>query len=368
MKYSNFIEHTLYAEDLEYVCQYLIEHREQINGKSIVITGASGLIGSCMVDVLLYLNRRYLKEEDKVTVVAVGRNAERLKERFDYAFSDGQSAYLKIMEQDLGTDFDMTLSLDTILGHKADYIIHAASNSDPKNFSLHPVGTITANINGMTAILEYAKQRDARVLYVSSREVYGYIAEKTAYEEGDYGLIDFNGLRSCYPESKRVSELLCRGYAEEFGVDTAMARLGYVYGPTMLMSDSKAIAQFMKKAIAGEDIVMKSKGEQVRSYCYVADIADGLFRILLDNRTGEPFNVANRNAEISIAGLAEEIANCAGVSVVFELPDDIEAKGYSAPQDAIIDEKKLREVGYVPKYQIKDGIWRTYNILKSLMK
>ncbi|MCI8669500.1 MAG: NAD-dependent epimerase/dehydratase family protein [Lachnospiraceae bacterium] len=366
MDYQKIIEHKFYVEDLEYICEFLNNHTEELKGKCFVITGASGLIGSCIVDALLYWNRNYLKESERVTVVAIGRNAKRLKERFSYVLTEKDFVSLKIVEQDLGIDFDLTEILNLVLKREADYIIHGASNSDPKNFSLHPVGTITTNIAGMTRILEYAKQRNTRVLYVSSREVYGFIPEKTAYEEEDYGLVDFNGLRSCYPESKRVSELLCRGYAEEFGVSTAMARLGYVYGPTMLMSDSKAIAQFMKKAVAGENIVMKSKGEQVRSYCYVADIVDGLFRILLDERKGEVFNAANRNAEISIRDLAEKIAGCAGVQVVFELPDDVEAKGYSSPQDAIIDEEKLRKIGYAPRYGIEEGVQRTFEILKAL--
>lgn len=365
MDYRNIMEHTLYKEDLEYICEFLKKRIDEIRGRSIVITGASGLIGSCVVDSLMYMNLNYLKEGERTTVAVMGRNRKRLEERFSYAFK-GNMPCLKIIEQDLGVEFDMTEVLETLLKGNADYIIHAASNSDPKNFSLHPVGTITANIKGMTGILEYAKQKNSRVLYVSSREVYGFIENKTAYEEEDYGVIDFNGLRSCYPESKRVSELLCRSYAEEFGTSTAMARLGYVYGPTMLMSDSKAIAQFMKKAIEGENIVMKSKGEQIRSYCYVADIVDGMFRILLDDRKGEAFNVANREAEISIRGLAEEIAKCADVQVEFELPDDIEAKGYSAPQDAIIDERKLRKLGYEPRYRIEKGIQRTYEILQSI--
>ena len=366
MDYQNIIEHKFYIEDLKYICEFLNAHTDKIKGKRFVITGAGGLIGSCMVDALIYRNSFCADESDRVTVAAVGRNAQRLRERFSYVLDKEDYNHLKFVEQDLGVDFNLAEILDSVLDRDADYIIHAASNSDPKNFSLHPVGTVTANITGMNRILEYAKQRDTRVVYVSSREVYGFIADKTAYEEQDYGLVDFNGLRSCYPESKRVSELLCRGYAEEFGVSTAMARLGYVYGPTMLMSDSKAIAQFMKKAAAGENIVMKSRGEQVRSYCYVADIVDGLFRILLDERKGEAFNAANRNAEISIRERAEKIAECAGVRVVFELPDEVEAKGYSAPQDAIIDEKKLREIGYMPRYGIEEGIYRTYEILKAL--
>ncbi len=366
MDYQKIIEQKFYLEDLNYICEFLNAHMDRIKGKRFVITGAGGLIGSCMVDALIHWNRFCTDESDRVTVAAVGRNVRRLRERFSYILDIEDYNHLKFVEQDLGADFNLAEILDSVLDRDADYIIHAASNSDPKNFSLHPVGTVTANIAGMSRILEYAKQRDTRVLHLSSREVYGLIADKTAYEEQDYGLVDFNGLRSCYPESKRVSELLCRGYAEEFGVSTAMARLGYVYGPTMLMSDSKAIAQFMKKAAAGENIVMKSRGEQVRSYCYVADIVDGLFRILLDERKGEAFNAANRNAEISIRELAEKIAECAGVRVVFELPDEVEAKGYSAPQDAIIDEKKLREIGYVPRYGIEEGIRRTYEILKAL--
>lgn len=366
MNYSNFLENKLYKQDLNLISMYLLKQEKQISGKNFLITGASGLIGSCIVDSLLYLNRNYFKDNDKVTVVVIGRDAKKLKERFSY-LRDEEFKYLKLIQQDLGSDFKLSDSLDSVIHYDMDYIIHAASNADPRNFSLYPAETITANINGMTNILNYAKNRDTRVLYVSTREVYGLIADKVAYEETDYGLVDFNGLRSCYPESKRVSELLCRSYAEEFGANTAIARLGYVYGPTMLMSDSRAIAQFLKKAVEGNNIVMKSLGEQTRSYCYVADIVEGLFRILLDERRGEVFNVANRNAEITLRGLAEEIAFCANVEVVFELPDEVEAKGYSLPQDAILNEEKIRKIGYKPQYLIKDGISRTYSILKSLI-
>ena len=149
------------------------------------------------------------------------------------------------------------------------------------------------------------------------------------------------------------------------GLDITIARLTRSYGPTMLFSDTKAISQFIKKSIANEDIVLKSTGEQYYSYTYMADAASGLFWIMLAGKSGEAYNIAEEHSDITLRNLASVLAEINGKKVVFEIPDSIEAAGYSKATKARLDGHKLQELGWTPRYNIKSGLKRTIDILKS---
>ena len=143
-------------------------------------------------------------------------------------------------------------------------------------------------------------------------------------------------------------------------------RLTRTYGPTMLMSDTKAISQFIKKGIAGEDIVLKSAGTQYYSYQYVADSVSGLLTVLLCGESGEAYNIAEEHSDILLKDLAAIIAGVQGKNVVFEIPDAVEAAGYSTATKARLDGQKLQQLGWKPRYDIRSGIRRTVTILKAL--
>ena len=315
---------------------------------SILVTGASGLIGSCIVDLLMLLNEKGHHYE----VYALGRNESKLRNRFK-AFED--SEHLHFIAQDI------TLPLDTNLSF--DYIIHAASHADPRNYALHPAETMLINVEGAKNVLDYCKaHKSTRVELLSTFEVYGN-AHKDVYSEDDFGVLDINKVRSCYPESKRCMEIMGRSYIDEYGVNAVIGRLCSIYGPTMAADDSKAHAQFIRNGLKGEDIVLKSKGEQRRTYCYVIDAVTGILCILAKGKVGEAYNIANENAVVSIAEVAQTVADHVGTKVIMEIPSEMEKKGYSAPQNCILDNSKLKELGWNGNYDIQKGISETIAIL-----
>ena len=315
----------------------------------VLVTGSTGLIGSCVIDALLAANSLYGKHFE---IFALGRNEEKLKERF------GTDEALHFVVQDVIEP----ISIDSL-----DYIIHAASNADPKSYALYPSETILTNILGAKSVLDYCRGKHTRALLTSTFEVYGKL-EHDEYVEEQYGVIDLNMIRSCYPESKRAAEMLFKSYADEYGVDCVIARLSSIYGPTMKADDSKAHAQFIRNAMAGENIVLKSKGTQVRTYCYVMDAVSGLLAILFRGKTGAAYNVANEDAIASIAQLAQTIAEYAGTEVVFDLPDDIENKGFSKPQNCILKTDKIKGLGWNGRYDLKAGINETLTILREILR
>lgn len=337
------VKNTIYREALERVVPEIA-----INNGCVLVTGASGLIGSCIID-LLMISNEWGRHFD---VYALGRNKEKLSSRFN-SFKD--SANLHFIEQDI------MMPLDN--GIYYDYIIHGASNADPRNYALYPVETMLINLEGAKNVLNYCKEHpETRILLMSTFEVYGNTG-KDEYVETDSGIVDINKLRSCYPESKRCMEVLTRCYVDEYGVKAVIGRLSSIYGPTMAKDDSKAHAQFIRNGLNGEDIVLKSKGEQRRTYCYVIDAVTGLLCVLSKGKVGEAYNISNENSIVSIAEVAQTVANIAGTRVIMQLPNEIEKKGYSTPQNCILSNASLRSLGWSGNYDIVRGIRECLDIL-----
>lgn len=341
------VHNPLYLEDLEHAAQYA-----QFDNASVLITGASGLIGSFLVDALAMRNK---KNGTNVKIYAMSRRLEKLKERFSYC-TDEHNVHL--VAQDVCEPLDDSIEYD--------YIIHTASNADPRTYALYPVETVLTNVLGTNNMLRYAKtHKKTRVLFTSTMEVYGSIPEADSFAEDQYGLIDFNQIRSGYPESKRAAEILCRSYMREYEADAVIARMGYIYGPSMTGDDNKVIAQFINKALANENIVLKSKGEQLRSYCYIADAVAGILCILSKGESGSAYNVANRNSITTIAQMAQLAADQTGSKVEFDLPDELELIGSSKPQNAVLDETALISLGWEGRYTMAQGFERTVRILRE---
>lgn len=337
------VENTIYRKALERVIPEIA-----ISDGCVLVTGASGLIGSCIID-LLMLSNEHGRHFD---VYALGRNKEKLSSRFK-AFKE--SANLHFIEQDIMMPLNNDISYD--------YIIHGASNADPRNYALYPVETMLINVEGAKNILNYCKVHlDTRALLMSTFEVYGN-AGKDVYVETDSGIVNVNKLRSCYPESKRCMEVLTHCYVDEYGVKAVIGRLSSIYGPTIAKDDSKAHAQFIRNGLNSEDIVLKSKGEQKRTYCYVIDAVTGLLCILAKGHVGEAYNISNENSIVSIAEVAQTVANIAGTKVIMQLPDELEKKGYSAPQNCILNNAKLKQLGWSGHYDFLNGISETMSIL-----
>lgn len=319
-----------------------------LKDKRVLVTGATGLIGSYLIDALLLLNA---EAGANVTLYAAGRSEAGVRARFG---ARGDSPLFHYVPYDAACPvrFDF----------EADYVIHAATSAHPLAYATDPVGIMRANLFGAAHLLDYLRsQGSGRFVLLSTGETYG---ENPTFPEGfteaDHGWVDTMLPRSCYPESKRAAETLCAAYAAQYGVQAVVARLCHVYGPTFTPSNSRADAQFIRKALAGEDIVMKSTGSQVRSFCYAADAVSALLTLLVRGETGAAYNVANRNSIASIREYAETLADIAGVKVVFELPPEVEKAGYTRVTRAVLNPAKLEGLGWRPRYDLRAGLEETF--------
>ncbi len=329
---------------------------ERLNGRSIVLSGATGLLGSFLVDVIL---EKDVAEALNCTVYALGRSEEKARRRF---IRHADDPHLVFIPYDVKRPFDGDGIGDV------DYVLHLASNTHPLQYSTDPIGTITTNIIGLQNMLDFAAAHNAaRFAFASSNEIYGENrGDVELFDESYCGYIDPNTLRAGYPESKRCGEALCQAYRAAKGLDVVIPRFTRSYGPTMLMSDTKAISQFIKKGVAGEDIVLKSAGTQYYSYTYMADAVSGLLTILLRGESGRAYNIADGHSDITLKELAGVIAALNGKQVVFETPDAVEAAGYSRATKSRLDGRRLKALGWTPRYDIDRGIRRTITILREL--
>lgn len=349
----NLYDNRLYIDDLDYVCKEDLPW-EKFNDKSILISGATGLIGSFLIDVLMTKNAEGLN----CTVYALSRDAQKASSRFSKWLGD---SHLQFISYDIKNPF-----VKDDLG-RIDYVIHMASNTHPLQYSTDPIGTIATNIIGLQNMLDFAEAHNAsRFAFASSNEIYGENrGDAELFNEEYCGYINSNTMRAGYPESKRCGEALCQAYKSQKGLDVVIPRFTRSYGPTMLMSDTKAISQFIRKGIAGEDIVLKSAGTQYYSYTYVADAVSGLLYVLLKGDNGEAYNIADERSDIMLRDLAAVISGIAGKKVVFEIPDQIEAAGYSTATKARLDGAKLKTLGWKARYDIKSGMERTIEMLTA---
>ncbi len=345
------VDNSIYKEDIEYVADFKLPWAKLAN-KSILIAGASGLIGSFLIDVLMKKNLCGLN----CTVYAIGRNLDKAKNRFEKYWT---SSFFKFVAHDINEPLKLN-NVDQI-----DYVIHLASNTHPLAYATDPIGTVTANIIGTNNLLKFAVEHKAkRFVFASSNEIYGENRGDVEFFDESYcGYIDSNTLRAGYPESKRCGEALCQAYKKQENLDVVISRFTRSYGPTMLKTDTKAISQFIKKAVEGENIVLKSAGTQYYSYTYVADAVSGFLTVLLNGKSGEAYNIADEASDIMLKDLAKIIADFAGKEVVFELPDETEKAGYSKATKARLNGSKLKELGWTAKYDIKQGLVRTMKML-----
>lgn len=335
--------HRLYREDIQKVLT--VNGLEKLKGKSILITGATGLIGVHLIDVLMALNG--------VRIYAVGRDKAKAKTRLGEYFDN---PLFNFIEQDVCKPFDDSINVD--------YIIPLASNTHPLAYSQFPIETIQINVKGVENALDLAYRSKAVILYPSSVEVYGNAIKQDIFTEDYTGKLNLSNSRSCYTESKRLAEAMCQSYAAEKGVEIKIVRLSRIFGATMLASDSKASSQFIRNAINNEDIVLKSKGEQYFSYTYVSDAVAAMLFVLLHGGSGQAYNISNDKCNVYLREFAQLCAEYKGRRVVFDLPSDIEQKGFSIASQAILDNSKLKQLGFTPMYDINDAVYRTIEILK----
>lgn len=343
------IESNLYRNDL--ICSIdNIKNYEVLFNSSVLVTGATGSIGSSIVDLLLVLNDI---RNANITIYIAARSLAACASRFNMH----QSEKLIYLPYNL---------LDPLLIETpVDFIIHTAGNATPNSFSASPVETIMGNLLGANTILEYAKKfRVPNTLLLSTGEVYGQgDLQLTDYTEEYSGYINSLSPRSCYPNSKRLVETLAAAYQYEFGTNSIIARPCHIYGPTFTKIDNRAHAQFLRSGVDHKDIVLYSTGAQERSYCYIIDCVSAIITILLNGNKGEAYNVANGESITTIRGFAEIVSRQSGVEVSSLGASNCQMDTPIMKQ--VLHAGKLELLGWKGQFSLERGIAHSLKILKG---
>lgn len=349
-----FSSSPLYLEDIKGIVDS-VNKLEEIKNSTVVVTGATGLIGTVIIDSLMYGNK-YLNSQ--ITIVAVSRKKQNIEDRFHHYLDD---PYFRMSISDISDPAFIT-SFSGI-----DYIIHLASNTHPKLYQTKPIETIETIIQGTRNVLELAAKNDIkRLINASSVEVYGENrGDVDRFSEEYLGYIDSNTLRAGYTESKRLAEAFIQAYISEKDVDALSIRFGRVYGATFLNSDTKSTSQFIRSAVSGDDIILKSKGMQEYSHVYVADAVSATLLLLTRGERGEAYNVSHNEVK-TLGEVAGIIAEISGSPVEYNIPSNSTETGASVVQKALMDNSKIEiQTGWAARYDIREGMRRTINILQG---
>ena len=343
------------------VKEYVDELRETVHeqksllseydGCTILLSGAAGLIGSYLCDLLIVAHREL---GIGVRILACDRNTELLNKRFPLDC------------EDVVVRFPIDICKDELPKEKSDYIIHAASNTSPVDYATKPIDTVWTNVCGAKRLLDHCVNVKARrFLFCSSVEAYGKNnGDVDRFCESYSGYVDCNTVRAGYPSAKRCVEALCNAYAAECqGFEFVTARIGRYFGPTVVPGDTKAPSQFIGNAVRGEDIVLKSAGTQLFSWGYVGDCATALLTLLVKGKAGEAYNVADPEP-CRLRDFASCAAAAAGTNLVFVEQSATEQAAYSKVDKATMDIRKLQSLGWEPSLSIMAGIERTVRMLK----
>ena len=268
----------------------------KLKNKSVLITGATGMLATYIVYFLYYLN---LNRDINVKIHILARNKKKIEELFG-AFTNDENFI--IVNQDVTNEISIK--------EKIDYIFHLASSANPKNILENPIGIIKANTLGTINICEFALRNNALVFFASTREIYGKIEGKEFVKEIDMGVCDCLEDRACYPESKRISETICKSYNLQYGMKYQICRIAHVYGPGMnIDNDGRIMSDIISDIVNNRNIILKSDGSAQRAFCYLSDAVRAIFFILLNGQENDVFNLSNEEEEISIKNLAELCTN-----------------------------------------------------------
>lgn len=345
---------TIIKEDIGYIANSKMIDWQELKGKSVFITGGTGLIGS---QIALALAEYDKINNAEIKIYILARN----REKAEKLFSEYKN-YVDIVVGDIRNE----IALDK----KIDYIIHGASITGSKEFVDFPVETIYTGLDGTKNVLEFAKENKIKgMVYLSSLEVYGVTdKDKINIKEHDYGYIEQMLPRSSYSEGKRMAECLCVAYGHEYDVPVKVVRLAQTFGPGVSYADNRVFAQFARCAIESKNIVLKTKGETYRNYCYVRDAVTGILCVLTKGKKNEAYNIANKNTGISICNMArlvsEKIAN-KKINVVFDLGDDLTKLGYGPTIKIALDTSKLEALGWKAEIELQEAFERMIDSMKA---
>ena len=283
--------HTVLTQDLNYIIKNSCIPWNKLNSKTILITGASGLIGKNLLYALLYANKCY---DLKLKILALVRNPDILKKEIE-----DKSLFI----------IEGTVENVPNIKESVDYIIHGASPTASAFFVSNPVDTIHTAVLGTDKLLQLAVQKQVEsFVYLSSMEVYGKIETEKLLKEDDLGYLDVLSVRNCYPISKRLCENLCVCYNKQYGIHAKSVRLAQTFGHGVSYNDTRVFAMMARCAINGEDIILQTKGKSKNSYLYTADAVTGILCVLLKGESSKTYNLANPKTYCSIYEMAQLVA------------------------------------------------------------
>lgn len=328
-------DNNIMQEDIERAAASSAVDWEKLRGRTVLVTGATGLIGTQLVMTLLYANEQ---KKLGLKVLAAVRNEEKAKGIFKYADDS-----LEFLVQDICEPF--------VTDKKIDFIVHGASVTSSKAFVEYPVETILTAFNGTKNILDLAKEKQVEgMVYLSSLEVYGVVDFSIkSVDEQTFGKIDPMSVRSSYSEGKRMAETLCTSYASEYSLPIKVARLCQSFGAGVTYNDGRVFAQFARSVIEGKDIVLKTDGSTERNYCYISDSVAGILTVLLKGENGEAYNIANKDTLISIKNMAQLLIDKypeSGTKLVFDIAEDATKLGYNPKMIMNLATDKAQALGW----------------------
>jgi nucleoside-diphosphate-sugar epimerase len=331
---------------------------EELRGCNVLIAGATGQICSCLIDCLMYRNEIF---DDSIKIYALCRNVDKANSCFKKYLHPSYHRLFFLLVHDVSIPFNSDL--------KFDYIIHAATSTQPLDHSQRPVEIIKSTVLGAINLLDYAREAGSKkFLYISSAAIYGHenMARQDIHEDY-YGHINCADAASAYAESKRIAECLCNCYNSEYKLNALIARPEYVYGIDNTKENNRAEMQFVNTVIRHKNIILKSAANQIRTYSYLFDTILGLLYILLLGDIGESYNIANNNSAISIREFAQSLADITGTALEFENPDDEKNLNAGFCGNGILNIEKLEALGYKQKFDIKGGQLNMVEILRHEM-
>lgn len=341
--------HPIVQEDLK---QFTTSNLDwtRLKNKSVLITGATGMLASYFAFVLRYLNE---KQHYNIKLILLARHQEKIKKVFGENLKN-----TAVLLQDVAEEINYKDDID--------YILHAAGSASPYYIINDPVGIINANTKGTKQVLELARQKDIQnLIFTSTREIYGKVENRPTITETDMGSLDPLNPRSCYPESKRLAETLLTAYCSQYNIPFNALRIAHSYGPGMsIKNDGRVMSDFMNDAVEQRDIQLNSTGQAERAFCYITDVVEAMFRVMLEGKNGEAYNIANETEPIKIVDLAKQLQKISKTGKTVSLPESkskLPKKGYTNYKRVALDTAKLEDLGWTPQVDLKEGLRRTLN-------
>lgn len=322
------------------------------DGANVLVTGATGLVGSLLIKAMLFANERY---GFAIRPIGVVRNLVKAQTIFGQYVSN-----VELVVCDLATE---SLRYEGAV----DYIVHGAAVTTSRTMVECPVDVIDLSLNGTHTVLRFAAEKQAKVVYLSSMEVYGTLWENVRATENLLGYIDPLAVRSCYPESKRLCENLCIAYGAQYGVHTCIARLAQTFGAGVLPGENRAVVAFARAAAAGENVVLKTYGRSEANYVYASDAVAALLLLLVRGESGRAYNVAHEACHMTIAEMAQlaiDTVGTDGARLVFEI-DEQNQSGFAPDTKLFLDAGRLRALGWRPAVAMPEALQRLVAYLKE---